>query len=188
MKYLLILSGLATIFFFAACNNSNQKQEKSKAPDTSTSNANNQTITTPVAAVVNDYLHLKNALASDNSKEAASGAQKLVISFGALSTVSITTDQKKIYDEVKETVREHAEHIAANGDKIDHQREHFEMLSEDVYDLLKAGTVGKTLYKTFCPMYNDNKGGYWLSETKEIKNPYYGNKMLTCGEIKEEIK
>jgi hypothetical protein len=36
-------------------------------------------------------------------------------------------------------------------------------------------------------MYNDKKGAIWLSETKEIKNPYYGKKMLTCGNVKEEI-
>ena len=37
-------------------------------------------------------------------------------------------------------------------------------------------------------MYNEGKGAIWLSETKEIKNPYLGGKMLTCGEVQEEIK
>jgi Cu(I)/Ag(I) efflux system membrane fusion protein len=34
----------------------------------------------------------------------------------------------------------------------------------------------------------DNKGAYWLSETKEIRNPYFGDKMMTCGEVKKEFK
>ncbi|MDQ6756917.1 MAG: DUF3347 domain-containing protein, partial [Bacteroidota bacterium] len=43
-------------------------------------------------------------------------------------------------------------------------------------------------YKDFCPMYNNNKGAIWLSEVKDIKNPYLGKKMPTCGNMKEEIK
>ena len=37
-------------------------------------------------------------------------------------------------------------------------------------------------------MANDKKGAFWISESKEIKNPYLGKKMPTCGEVKEEIK
>jgi hypothetical protein len=37
-------------------------------------------------------------------------------------------------------------------------------------------------------MYNNNKGAIWLSETKEIKNPYLGKDMDTCGSAKEELK
>ena len=50
-----------------------------------------------------------------------------------------------------------------------------------------AMAMEQTLYKDFCPMYSDGKGATWLSETKEIKNPYLGKKMPTCGSMKEEI-
>jgi hypothetical protein len=36
-------------------------------------------------------------------------------------------------------------------------------------------------------MANNNKGALWLSEVKEIKNPYFGSKMLTCGSVKKQI-
>jgi hypothetical protein len=62
------------------------------------------------------------------------------------------------------------------------------MLSQDMYDLVKSFDGTQTLYKDFCPMANDNKGAFWISEIKEIKNPYLGKKMSTCGEVKEEIK
>ncbi|MBA4167053.1 MAG: DUF3347 domain-containing protein, partial [Chitinophagaceae bacterium] len=84
--------------------------------------------------------------------------------------------------------KENAEHISENAGKLGHQREHFEMLSKDVYDLVKAFGAGQTLYQDFCPMYNDEKGASWLSETKEIQNPYMGQKMTTCGSVKEELK
>jgi len=35
-------------------------------------------------------------------------------------------------------------------------------------------------------MAGDGKGAIWISETKEIKNPYYGKKMLSCGSMKEQ--
>jgi Cu(I)/Ag(I) efflux system membrane fusion protein len=49
------------------------------------------------------------------------------------------------------------------------------------------GITDHIIYYQFCPMFRDGKGAYWLSSTKEIKNPYYGDAMLTCGETKEVI-
>ncbi|WP_298392048.1 DUF3347 domain-containing protein, partial [Hydrotalea sp.] len=81
------------------------------------------------------------------------------------------------------------EHIGANSADIRHQREHFVMLSKDISDLIKAfGTGGQTLYKDFCPMANNGKGAIWISELKEIKNPYLGKAMPTCGTVKETIQ
>jgi hypothetical protein len=48
------------------------------------------------------------------------------------------------------------------------------------------GTKQK-LYQDYCPMYNDGKGAIWISETKEIKNPFYGSQMLTCGSLKKTL-
>jgi hypothetical protein len=62
------------------------------------------------------------------------------------------------------------------------------MLSKDMYDLVKKFTAGQPIYVDDCPMYNDNKGAIWLSETKEIKNPYFGKDMNICGSVKEELK
>jgi hypothetical protein len=47
--------------------------------------------------------------------------------------------------------------------------------------------MGKTVYYQFCPMMNDGNGAYWLSETRDIRNPYYGESMLTCGETVETL-
>jgi hypothetical protein len=62
------------------------------------------------------------------------------------------------------------------------------MRSADVYDLVKAFGAGRPLYHDHCPMYNDNQGAMWLSETREIKNPYYGAEMPACGTVEEIIK
>ena len=43
------------------------------------------------------------------------------------------------------------------------------------------------LYRQYCPMAFDNKGAHWLSETEAIRNPYFGEKMLSCGQTKETL-
>ena len=138
--------------------------------------------------VTTAYLELKNALVSDNSKEAAAAGKKLQEAMLVLDKLPFKSDQSKVYAEIKDDINEHADHINANANNIAHQREHFEMLSMDMYDLVKVAKTSQPLFKDFCPMYNNKKGAIWLSETKEIKNPYYGKEMLTCGEVKEEIK
>ena len=137
--------------------------------------------------VVDHYLHIKNALVNNNGEEAASGGKAMAEALGKIDPSLFTTDQKKVYDGVKEDLKEHGEHISDNAGKIDHQREHFSMMSEDVYDLVKAFGAGRVVYHDHCPMANDNKGGMWLSETKEVKNPYFGGKMNECVTIPEMI-
>jgi hypothetical protein len=138
--------------------------------------------------MVTQYLLMKNALANDNGKDAASAGKAFVESMGKMDKNSLTGDKKKKWDDISDDAKEMAEHIGDNANKIEHQREHFDMLSTDMYDMVKTFGAEQTLYKDFCPMYNDKKGAIWLSEVKEIKNPYLGKKMPTCGSMKEEIK
>ncbi|MBI2794506.1 MAG: efflux RND transporter periplasmic adaptor subunit [Ignavibacteria bacterium] len=75
-----------------------------------------------------------------------------------------------------------------SANSIETQRNAFADFSENLYRTIKMfGTIGETIYYQFCPMFQDQKGAYWLSATKEIKNPYYGPTMPTCGETKEII-
>jgi hypothetical protein len=141
-----------------------------------------------IKEIVSAYLQLKNALTEDNSTGAATAGKKLTAAFKNFDKSTLTPAQKKTYEDVEADASENAEHIGANGGKIEHQREHFELLSKDIYDLVKTFGAGQILYKDFDPMVNNGKGAFWLSETKEIKNPYMGKAMLSSGSIKEEIK
>ena len=141
-----------------------------------------------IKEIVSDYLQLKNAFTNDNTNDAATAGKALEAAFKAFDKSALTADQVKIFEDIEADAREHAEHIGANAGKIEHQREHFDLLSKDMYDLVKALGAGQTLYKDFCPMYNDNKGAIWLSESKDIKNPYFGKAMSSCGTVKEELK
>ena len=134
------------------------------------------------------YTHHTFALSGDDDKEAVSAAKGILASFPKIDKNGFSDEQKKEFAELEASIREHAEHIADNAGKIDHQREHLDLMSADFYDLLKDFGTPKPVYKVFCPMYNDNKGAFWLSDSSEVKNPYYGKEMLSCGEVQEEIK
>ncbi len=131
--------------------------------------------------LLNDYTNLKDALVDDNSKNASEAGKTLLASLEKVSK----SDYKEI-SEILDSIKENAEHIRDNVGKIDHQREHFALISKDFIDLINQTGTLKKLYLNFCPMYDDNKGANWLSETKEIENPFYGTEMLRCGTLKKE--
>jgi len=133
--------------------------------------------------IVASYLQLKNALVADDADEAAVAAKVMIKAFKGFDMSEFSQEQQKEIKEIIEDASEQVEHISENADKIDHQREHFEVLSTDVADLLAIVGTEKTLYITYCPMVKSS----WLSETKEIKNPFYGKKMMTCGSVKSQI-
>jgi hypothetical protein len=100
----------------------------------------------------------------------------------------LNEEQKKLFNSVADDMKENAEHISESGNDIGHQREHFSTLSDDLYQLVKGFGGGRSLYVDNCRMANENKGAIWLSEFKEIKNPYYAGKMSECVKIDEIVK
>lgn len=204
-----VLAGLSLIgaISLAACNTGQSSHEDHNTKSTTADSA--QTATTDdtpltavrpqfttidtktaagIKAITDHYLALKNALAADNDKEAADHGKAMATAIADMDISTLTPEQKELYKENEEDLQEHAEHIGKNAGNIKHQREHFAKMSEDVYALVKAFGGGQALYHDYCPMYNDNKGALWLSETKEISNPYLGKEMPRCGNVEEMIK
>lgn len=203
MKYTIIGLALAAITL-AACNGSNSSEsttttDRKDTMQAGAADAGTTTAYTPpsgvdakasasIKGIVDGYIKLKNALAGDDGNSAAAAGKDILAAMQNVDQSAMSADQKKAYAGVADDVKENAEHISQNAGKIDHQREHFEMLSKDVEDLVKTFGGGQKLYKDFCPMANDNKGAAWISEVKDIKNPYMGKEMPDCGEVKEELK
>jgi hypothetical protein len=133
--------------------------------------------------IIKDYFELKNALVSDDTKKAAEAGKTLVASLKAFDSSKYTAEQQSELNDIFEDAIEHAEHIAESA--MDHQREHFKILSKDITDMIAITGTENTLYQQFCPMYDG--GSAWLSMSEDIKNPYYGSKMLSCGKVQKEI-
>lgn len=76
----------------------------------------------------------------------------------------------------------------ATASGIDEQRATFQaMAGLMIQEVKSSGLQSGEVYVAHCPMAFDNKGADWLSSTEEIRNPYYGDEMLTCGSVKETI-
>lgn len=72
---------------------------------------------------------------------------------------------------------------------ITKQRDFMVTLTDETDKLISNSAITSgEVYRQFCPMAFDGTGGYWLSDSKEIRNPYYGDKMLKCGVVKETVK
>lgn len=197
-------------FLFTACNTSEKKSNQSEshqdemaAPHSTPESMEDENsiksipvtfsnldakASAAIGEIVDNYLQIKNALADDKSKDAASEAGKLENSLKKMDKSLFTAEQMKAYDKIENELKEHAGHIEKNDDKIKQQRSHFEILSDKVYDLVKSFGAGKPIYHDYCPMAKDNQGAMWLSEAKEIKNPYMGEAMPSCGTVKEIIQ
>ncbi len=189
MKTLILGIALSTVLF-VACNNDGAKQETASATSEIMDMNSHEAVAANsglIKGIVAGYLDVKNALAKDNDKEAADAANELVKAFDSFDKKSLNPEQAKVFADIQTDAREHAEHIGSNAGNIAHQREHFETLSQEVYELAKATGAGQKLYYANCPMYNNNKGATWLSETKEISNPYFGKSMENCGSVTEEL-
>ena len=186
-----ILGMALAILLFSACNSGiKDTGDTDKSNDTRQTGSTTKTVEalSPTKRIVTEYLSLKNALTKDDDKTAAQAGKSLVEAMSVVDKASLSAEQFKVFTDIADDAKEHAEHIGANAGNIKHQREHFETLSQEIYDLVKAGgSSSQKLYYDNCPMYNNGKGGNWLSETKEIQNPYLGKEMPTCGSIKEEL-
>ena len=135
--------------------------------------------------ILADYMVLKDALVATDEAASAKAGKKLENTLEAFKVDSYSAAEQEELKEIIEVAAEHAEHISRSD--IAHQREHFQMLTKDITDMVKIIGTDNTLYQQYCPMYADDKGGAWLSMEKEIRNPYFGDLMMNCGEVQKEI-
>lgn len=137
--------------------------------------------------IVAAYIKLKNALVDDNSSLAQQEAKKLTYNLENTDMSLLHGDAHTIWMKFLKTLQE-AANKTQNSKDIDVQRDAFlvlgKKLSEAITTLGVETEKKQPLYLEFCPMAHNNEGGYWLSYDKEIKNPYFGKAMLTCGEVK----
>jgi hypothetical protein len=138
-----------------------------------------------IGASLKSYYNLSNALIDSDSAKASEKADELLKSFDEIKTDKMTELQKTAWGKLEKLLRLDAKHINKNKDDLPHQRSHFMKLSNNMYALVFNFKANETeAYLQYCPM----KKASWLSDKKDIRNPYYGNKMLDCGSVKATLK
>jgi Cu(I)/Ag(I) efflux system membrane fusion protein len=139
-------------------------------------------------AVFNEYIKLKDAFVKDDSNNG------MVASKGLLNNLHIV-DMKLLTDKVghaqwmllEKEIKAAATSISKTSN-IKGQRNHFKQLSSSIATALEVFGINEKVYHQFCPMADSNKGAYWLSKEEKVINPYFGDAMLTCGEVKQIIE
>lgn len=180
MKKTIMKAGVMAIaILIASCGEQKSKQDAQDgmSQETETKNDNNADIAEATFSdemaqeVFKNYQEIRSALVDSDSNGVQKAAGNLAESFS----------------QEKDGIKAMANTMVAATD-IEKQRELFSELTEKVEPMLKESIATGTLYKQFCPMAFQGEGGYWISNMEEIKNPYYGQKMLKCGKVTEEIQ
>lgn len=191
MKYFFALCLLTLTV--VSCKNKDEKKETTVTEEKNTSGGiqYSETFITSFNNVLNAYYNLKDAFVkSDTIAVNAAGAQLKTL----LDSLKLDEVQQKdtvAFSSISGRPGDASAEIAgmlAEKD-LEKKRESFEMISSAFYDLIRAVRPGGvTAYYQYCPMAFNDKGAYWLSNADSIRNPYFGKKMLTCGEVKETLK
>ena len=138
--------------------------------------------------VFNEYIKLKDALVKEETNKSISASKKLLeniskVDMKLLKDNKTHTNWMSLVKEIKIATTS-----ISTTSNIEEQRSHFKNLSINLIKAIQIFGINTKVFVEFCPMANSNKGAYWLSKEDKVINPYYGDKMLTCGEVKQVIE
>ena len=125
-----------------------------------------------VGTIYQNYINIKNALVRTDATMAQDRAKVMVAALGS--------------NEANAAVATAAQKIAAESN-VNAQRTAFSELTAAMEAQLEGALASGEIYKQYCPMAFEGKGDSWFSNSKEIRNPYYGDKMLKCGRVEATI-
>ena len=135
----------------------------------------------------NDYLGVKNALVKGDAKKVADDAKELLDKLNLMDmTLLKDNNAHNHWMKLEKELKTSTKSIAVTSN-IKEQRNHFKHLSSNLGSAIQLFGVNEKVYNQFCPMADDNKGAYWLSKEEKVLNPYFGDAMLSCGEVKQII-
>jgi len=138
--------------------------------------------------VFNDYIKLKDALVKDDSYKVMAESKKLLYNLSEVDMKLLMDKEAHYYWMSLEKEIKTSAILISNTSGIKGQRDHFKHLSLHLIKVLELFGVNQKVFVEFCPMADNNNGAYWLSKKEKVINPYFGNAMLSCGEVKQVIE
>lgn len=134
--------------------------------------------------IITSYMPLKDALVASDSEKSIESASHLHKQLNDME-IGMLNDMARAH---LQSIKRDAEAISKT-DAIDQQREHFKSLSDNIVAIATDfNDLDQPIYVQFCPMADNNKGANWLSFEEKVLNPYFGDKMLTCGRITRTLQ
>lgn len=189
MRKYIAISALALLAACGGGSETNTAATEAKKDEPLAQSQNSSDFNDKFTNFLNNYYKLKDAFVSSDNELAAGTASTLMKSADSLDVASIKADSS-IVGMAKgyvQTVSSEAKALTQEKD-IEAKRKSFQMISDAMYDLVRTVRFDKGIvYHHFCPMAFNDAGAYWLSSSSDVKNPYFGKKMLSCGEVKDSI-
>jgi len=192
MKFLslgILISGL----FLASCNQGEQKpianNTNVEIMVTVSSHLDNAG-TLATQALIQSYFPLKDALVATNAQQtkvAAKAFSETLLGYRPKVDSKAYT-QLGLQVQVDSMVQEVNQIIAMNDATCEHQRVAFGNISRQLFRLMGLVQLKNAhVYRQYCPMAFNDQGAHWISDTTEIRNPYFGKVMLECGEVTDTL-
>ena len=138
-------------------------------------------------SVYESYINLKNALVEDNTNKVSQDANTLLDNLSQVDMKLVKDKTHNHWMSLAKEIKSSATSISKTTDSKQ-QRSHFKHLSSHLINTVQLFGVNEKVYVEFCPMADNNNGAYWLSKEEKVINPYFGEAMLTCGEVKQVIE
>lgn len=188
MRYIYILSALC-LLVIASCTGSNTNNTAESKPALPPQSKLDDSGTHLLLKVVDDYYSLKDALVATKAEKAEAATAPLVTSASDMQAYLLKDSANAPLAAYFDTIKAATESIAAIKDPTcEQQRVPFSQVSNTLYTVLKqTGMKNSGVYQQFCPMAFNDQGAYWLSNEAEIRNPYFGKKMLECGDVTDSL-
>jgi len=137
-------------------------------------------------AVLDQYIIAKDALIKGDAQTSTQASSMMLKNLAEVDMKLLKGDAHHVWMQLSEELKKHFERF--NTSDIKTQRIHFKPLSATLIMAVEKYGVNMKVYSQFCPMADNNTGGYWLSLEDKVLNPYFGDAMLTCGEITKTIE
>ncbi len=191
---LIIAIIIAGYFIFFNKTTSTDKEPKQQPLAQS---VNSDSFNTPFNDLLNQYFILQTALVNWDTAKASACAKSLAdlaskVNYSLLKADTSIIETAQNYSD---TIISNAKHLQQDT-SLTNKRYTFNILTDNLYNLIRTVHYDQQIiYHDKCPMaFGDNNEGYWLSNARQIINPYFGNKhpkyhsgMMTCGDIVDSI-
>lgn len=170
---------------------SGEEPAQSEAPAVTEAHAKSETnpaFKVQLTKVYENYLKMKDAFVASDAHKVMKAASDVSAALKKADMGLLKGDAHMVWMENLEILEKTAASMSKQMD-IEQQRSEFAKFNIAFYKSIKTfGLDGQTAYYQYCPMAFGDKGAYWLSDTKEIRNPYFGDQMLSCGETRETLR
>ncbi len=134
------------------------------------------------------YLPMKDAFVLTKSSKVRKAAKKLQPVLESVDPAFLEGAAQEVWSELYDSMRRAIEKINTSKD-IEKQRIAFSDFNNAFYRSIKSfGLNNQKVYYQYCPMAFNDAGAYWISNEEIIANPYFGDVMLRCGEVREIIE